>query len=66
MAGKGTEMGRSFEELSVIIDNVEEKSRLGVCLDTCHVFDGGYDIVGSLDEILEGPVLLLFLPWGSW
>ncbi|MCI8299207.1 MAG: deoxyribonuclease IV [Lachnospiraceae bacterium] len=52
MAGKGTEMGRSFEELSVIIDNVEEKSRLGVCLDTCHVFDGGYDIVGSLDEIL--------------
>lgn len=53
MAGKGTEMGRSFEELRVIIDRVEDSSRLGVCLDTCHVFDGGYDIVHSLEQVLE-------------
>ena len=53
MAGKGTEMGRSFEELSAIIERVEDSSHLGVCLDTCHVFDGGYDIVNSLDSILE-------------
>lgn len=53
MAGKGTEMGRSFEELSAIIEHVEDSSRLGVCLDTCHVFDGGYDIVHSLDTVLE-------------
>ncbi|NBH14602.1 deoxyribonuclease IV [Lachnospiraceae bacterium] len=53
MAGKGTELGRNFEELSMIIDRVEDKSRLGVCLDTCHVFDGGYDIVHSLDKVLE-------------
>ncbi|MEY8236065.1 deoxyribonuclease IV [Lachnospiraceae bacterium 66-29] len=53
MSGKGTEMGRSFEELSSIIDQVEDSSRIGVCLDTCHVFDGGYDIVNSLDAVLE-------------
>lgn len=53
MSGKGTEMGRSFEELSAIIERVEDSSHLGVCLDTCHVFDGGYDIVHSLDAVLE-------------
>lgn len=53
MAGKGTELGRSFEELRWIIDKVEDGSRLGVCLDTCHVFDGGYDIVQGLDGVLE-------------
>ena len=53
MAGKGTEMGRNFEELSSIIDKVEDSSHLGVCLDTCHVFDGGYDIVHELDKVLE-------------
>lgn len=53
MAGKGSEMGRNFEELRAIIDRVEDSGRLGVCLDTCHVFDGGYDIVGDLDGVLE-------------
>ncbi|MCI9083038.1 MAG: deoxyribonuclease IV [Lachnospiraceae bacterium] len=53
MAGKGTEMGRSFEELAMIIDRVEDSSHLGVCLDTCHVFDGGYDIVHKLDKTLK-------------
>lgn len=52
MAGKGTEMGRSFEELRSVIDRVEDSSRLGVCLDTCHVFDGGYDIAGHLEQVL--------------
>lgn len=52
MAGKGTEVGRSFEELRAIIDRVEVTDKLGVCLDTCHVFDGGYDIVNHLDEVL--------------
>lgn len=53
MAGKGTEIGRSFEELKNIIDKVELKSHLGVCLDTCHVYDAGYDIVNKLDDVLE-------------
>ena len=53
MAGKGTELGRSFEELARILDSVEDSSRLGVCFDTCHVFDGGYDIVHHLDQVLE-------------
>lgn len=53
MAGKGTEIGRNFEELREIIDRVEDSSRLGVCMDTCHVFDGGYDIAGNLDQVLE-------------
>ena len=52
MAGKGSEIGRSFEELESIIDKVEKKQQLGVCLDTCHVYDGGYDIVGNLDAVL--------------
>lgn len=53
MAGKGSEVGRSFEELREILDRVELSDKMGVCLDTCHVFDGGYDIVNHLDEVLE-------------
>lgn len=53
MAGKGSEVGRSFEELRAIIDKVELQEKLGVCLDTCHVWDGGYDIVHDLDGVLE-------------
>lgn len=53
MAGKGSEIGRSFEELRSIIDRVDLSHKLGVCLDTCHVWDGGYDIVDHLDEVLE-------------
>lgn len=52
MAGKGTEVGRSFEELADIIEKVERKDRIGVCLDTCHIYDGGYDIVNDLDGVL--------------
>ena len=51
MAGKGSEVGRSFEELREIIDRVELKDKLGVCFDTCHVWDGGYDIVNDLDGV---------------
>ena len=53
MAGKGSEIGRNFEELREIIDRVEKKDKLGVCLDTCHVWDGGYDIVNDLDGVLS-------------
>ncbi|MEC0247494.1 deoxyribonuclease IV [Paenibacillus chitinolyticus] len=53
MAGKGTEMGRSFEELAQIIDKVEDNGRLTVCLDTCHIHDAGYDVVGDLDGVLD-------------
>ena len=56
MSGKGSEVGRSFEELREIIDRVESRVKgpeLGVCLDTCHVWDGGYDIVGDLDGVLK-------------
>lgn len=53
MAGKGSEVGRSFEELRSIIDRVQLPEKLGVCLDTCHVWDGGYDIAGHLEEVLE-------------
>lgn len=53
MAGKGSEIGRSFEELRSIIDGVELKDHLGVCFDTCHVYDAGYDIVGNLNGVLE-------------
>ena len=51
-AGKGSEVGRTFEELRAIIDKTEQKERLGVCLDTCHVYDGGYDILQDLDGVL--------------
>lgn len=54
MAGKGSEVGRTFEELQAILERVELSDKLGVCLDTCHAFDGGYDIVGGLDRVLEG------------
>ncbi|MBQ4609800.1 MAG: deoxyribonuclease IV [Clostridia bacterium] len=53
MAGKGSEVGRNFEELRAIMDASRAGGRLGVCLDTCHVFDGGYDIVNRLDDVLE-------------
>ena len=53
MAGKGTEIGRSFEELAAIIERTELSDRMGVCLDTCHVWDAGYDIVHDLDGVLE-------------
>lgn len=52
MAGKGSEVGRNFEELKKIIDKVEKKENLGVCLDTCHVFDAGYDIIENLEGVL--------------
>lgn len=52
MAGKGSEIGGKFEELATIIDKVHLKDKIGVCLDTCHVHDGGYDIVGDLDGVL--------------
>lgn len=53
MAGKGTEVGRTFEELREILDRVELNDKMGVCLDTCHVWDGGYDIVNGLDGVLN-------------
>lgn len=53
MAGKGTEVGRNFEELQEILSRVKYPEKMGVCLDTCHVFDGGYDISGHLEEVLE-------------
>ncbi|NMO95802.1 deoxyribonuclease IV [Paenibacillus lemnae] len=53
MAGKGTEMGRSFEEIAQIIDKVKYNDRLAICLDTCHVHDAGYDIVEDLDGVLD-------------
>ena len=52
MAGKGTEIGRSFEELAAILSKVQLNEKMGVCLDTCHIFDGGYDIVSDLDGVL--------------
>jgi len=52
MAGKGSEVGGRFEELREILDRVELGEKMGVCLDTCHVFDGGYDIVNDLDGVL--------------
>lgn len=53
MAGKGTEIGRSFEEIAEIISKVNLKDHMGVCMDTCHVYDAGYDIVNDLDGVLE-------------
>ena len=53
MSGKGTEVGRNFEELRKILNLVEKKSKMGICLDTCHVWDGGYDIVRDLDGVLN-------------
>ena len=53
MSGKGSEIGSKFEELKQIIDSVELKDKVGVCLDTCHIYDGGYDIVNNLDDVLN-------------
>ena len=53
MAGKGSEIGRDFYELKEILDRVNLKEKMGVCLDTCHIWDGGYDIVNHLDEIIQ-------------
>ena len=53
MAGKGSEVGRTFQELAAIIERVELQDHVGVCLDTCHVWDGGYDIAGNLEGVLE-------------
>jgi deoxyribonuclease-4 len=53
MAGKGSEIGRSFEELKAIIDGVSLSDKLSVCFDTCHVFDAGYDIVNDLESVLD-------------
>ena len=53
MAGKGSEIGCRFEQLRRIIDSVREPEKLGICLDTCHVYDAGYDILGNLDGVLE-------------
>ena len=52
MAGKGSEVGRTFEEIAAVIERVELDAHVGVCLDTCHVWDGGYDIVEDLDGVL--------------
>ena len=62
MAGKGTEVGRNFEELQEILSRVKYPEKMGVCLDTCHVFDGGYDISGHLEEVLEEENNVMFLP----
>lgn len=53
MSGKGSELGKTFSELKYIMDNVDKKDRVGVCLDTCHVFDAGYDIVNDLENVLN-------------
>ena len=53
MSGKGTEVGRSFEEIKAIIDRVKYNELIGVCLDTCHIYSAGYDIVNDLDRVLE-------------
>lgn len=53
MAGKGSEVGHNFEELRSILDEAAIPEKLGVCLDTCHVYDGGYDIVSNLEGVLE-------------
>ncbi len=53
MAGKGTEIGSRFEELAAIIDRVKLKNHVGICMDTCHVSDAGYDIIHHLDDVLD-------------
>ena len=53
MAGKGSEIGRNFHELKTILDGVNLKEKMGVCLDTCHIWDGGYDVVNDLDNVLK-------------
>lgn len=53
MAGKGSEVGKNFEEIKAIIDKVDLKEKIGVCLDTCHIWDAGYDIVTDFDSVLD-------------
>jgi deoxyribonuclease-4 len=53
MSGKGSEIGRTFEEIREMLDRVKIPEKIGVCLDTCHVWDGGYDIVNDLDGVLQ-------------
>lgn len=53
MAGKGSEVGKTFQELKQILESVELSDQMGICLDTCHIWDGGYNIAGQLDKILE-------------
>lgn len=53
MAGKGSEIGSTFQEIKSIIDQVNLPNHVGVCLDTCHVDDAGYDLVNNLDEVLN-------------
>jgi deoxyribonuclease-4 len=53
MSGKGTEIGRTFEELKQILNGVTLSDRMGICLDTCHIYDAGYDIVNNLDGVLD-------------
>lgn len=53
MAGKGSEIGRNFNEIKAIIDKVNLKDKIGVCLDTCHIWDAGYDIVNNFDKVLD-------------
>jgi deoxyribonuclease-4 len=53
MAGKGSEVGRNFAELAAILERVNLQDKMGVCLDACHVWDGGYDIVNDLDGVVE-------------
>jgi deoxyribonuclease-4 len=53
MSGKGSEVGSSFEELNLILSRVELAEKMGVCLDTCHIYSAGYDIVNNLDGVLE-------------
>ncbi len=53
MAGKGSEVGRTFEELAAILKKVKLQDKMGVCLDTCHIWDGGYDIINDLDGVLD-------------
>ena len=62
MAGKGTEVGRSFEEIAAIIERVKLDDKLGVCLDTCHVWDAGYDIAADLDGVLAAFDRVIGLP----
>lgn len=63
MAGKGSEVGRTFEELRRILDGVTLREKMGVCLDTCHVYDGGYDLVNNLDGVLEAFDRIIGLPY---
>ena len=63
MAGKGSEVGGSFEELRAILERVTHRAHMGVCLDTCHVWDGGYDVVNDLDGVLAHFDAVIGLPW---